>query len=98
MPREESAADWALLPAEDARAFREFRETIDRRLDEYIPAGEPAALLQFPYDGNVGNHMMWVAAIRWQPWRPVFLEDPSPGLTELLYPHIKSALCRIAMP
>ena len=61
MWREESAADWALLPAEDARAFREFRETIDRRLDEYIPAGEPAALLQFPYDGNVGNHMMWVA-------------------------------------
>jgi pyruvyl transferase EpsO len=61
MWREESAADWARLPAEDARAFHEFRETIDRRLDEYIPAGEPAALLQFPYDGNVGNHMMWVA-------------------------------------
>jgi len=61
MPREESTADWGLLPAEDARAFRDFREEIDRRLDEYIPAGDPAALLQFPYDGNVGNHMMWVA-------------------------------------
>jgi pyruvyl transferase EpsO len=61
MRRKESAADWTHLPAEDARTFREFRDTIDQRLDEYIPAGEPAALLQFPYDGNVGNHMMWAA-------------------------------------
>jgi exopolysaccharide biosynthesis predicted pyruvyltransferase EpsI len=42
--------------AQQARAIREC-------LDRHIPEGEPVALLQFPYDFNVGNHMMWVAAL-----------------------------------
>lgn len=48
-----SAADAALL----ARQSRE----IDACLDQYIPEGRPVALLQFPFDFNVGMHMMWVA-------------------------------------
>lgn len=40
--------------------FGNYRREIDALLDQLIPKG-PVALLQFPYDGNVGNHMMWVA-------------------------------------
>jgi pyruvyl transferase EpsO len=45
----------------DAHLFARYRAEIDALLDEYIEKDRPAALLQFPYDGNVGNHMMWVA-------------------------------------
>lgn len=48
-------------PAADADIFAGYRREIDRLLDRYIPRDRPAALLQFPYDGNVGNHMMWTA-------------------------------------
>jgi pyruvyl transferase EpsO len=48
-----SAADSALL-AQQSR-------DIDACFDQYIPADRPVALLQFPFDFNVGNHMMWVA-------------------------------------
>ncbi|HVR18195.1 MAG TPA: polysaccharide pyruvyl transferase family protein [Polyangiaceae bacterium] len=41
--------------------FDHFRREIDALLDTHIPSGRPVALLHFPYDGNVGNHMMWVA-------------------------------------
>jgi exopolysaccharide biosynthesis predicted pyruvyltransferase EpsI len=40
--------------------FAGYRREIDALLDVHIPRA-PVALLQFPYDGNVGNHMMWVA-------------------------------------
>lgn len=40
-------------------------QEIDACLDRYVPAGEPVALLQFPLDSNVGNHMMWTAAIEY---------------------------------
>jgi pyruvyl transferase EpsO len=30
-------------------------------LDRLLPTDRPVALLQFPFDFNVGNHMMWVA-------------------------------------
>jgi len=30
-------------------------------LDQALPTDRPVALLQFPYDFNVGNHMMWLA-------------------------------------
>ncbi len=42
-----------------ARQVRAIRDCLDR----YVPEGRPVALLQFPYDFNVGNHMMWVAAV-----------------------------------
>ncbi len=45
----------AALQAKQAHAIREC-------LDRHIPEGRPVALLQFPLDFNVGNHMMWVAA------------------------------------
>ena len=48
------------LPASVA-GFPRFRREIDAALDAHVPRGEPIALLHFPYDGNVGNHMMWVA-------------------------------------
>lgn len=41
--------------------FARFRAQIDALLDVHVPARDPVALLHFPYDGNVGNHMMWVA-------------------------------------
>jgi len=46
---------------EAAADFARYRGQIDELLRQHIPAGKPVALLQFPYDGNVGNHMMWVA-------------------------------------
>lgn len=45
----------------DTALFAQQAEMVDACLDRYIPAGKPVALLQFPYDFNVGNHMMWVA-------------------------------------
>ncbi|PTM97753.1 polysaccharide pyruvyl transferase family protein [Mycoplana dimorpha] len=45
--------------AQKARQARAIRECLDR----HIPACQPVALLQFPFDFNVGNHMMWVAAM-----------------------------------
>lgn len=60
------AGGTALRPEPEARqrelaAFADFRARIDAALDAVIPRGEPVALLHFPYDLNVGNHMMWVA-------------------------------------
>jgi exopolysaccharide biosynthesis predicted pyruvyltransferase EpsI len=46
----------------DAALFARQAQAIDACLDRCIPAGKPVALLQFPWDFNVGNHMMWVAA------------------------------------
>jgi exopolysaccharide biosynthesis predicted pyruvyltransferase EpsI len=46
----------------DTALFAQQAQAIDACLDRYIPAGRPVALLQFPWDFNVGNHMMWVAA------------------------------------
>jgi pyruvyl transferase EpsO len=51
------------LASMDAKLFAHQAQAIDACLDQYIPAGRPVALLQFPYDFNVGNHMMWVAAV-----------------------------------
>jgi exopolysaccharide biosynthesis predicted pyruvyltransferase EpsI len=51
------------LASKDAALFAQQAEAVDACLDKYIPAGRPVALLQFPYDFNVGNHMMWIAAV-----------------------------------
>ncbi len=51
------------LASKDAALFAQQAQAVDACLDKYIPAGRPVALLQFPYDFNVGNHMMWVAAV-----------------------------------
>lgn len=45
----------------DRGVLADFRSRIDSALDATIPRGQPVALLHFPYDLNVGNHMMWVA-------------------------------------
>jgi exopolysaccharide biosynthesis predicted pyruvyltransferase EpsI len=50
------------LATTDAALFAKAAQAIDACLDRYIPAHRPVALLQFPYDFNAGNHMMWVAA------------------------------------
>ncbi len=44
----------------DATEFSALRRQIDATFDAHIPRGRPVALLQYPYDANVGNHMMWV--------------------------------------
>lgn len=44
-----------------ANPFPALRQELDGILDAHIPRGAPVALLMFPYDGNVGNHMMWIA-------------------------------------
>lgn len=45
--------------AQKAQQARAIRECLDRHIHEC----QPVALLQFPFDFNVGNHMMWVAAV-----------------------------------
>ncbi|MFN4025140.1 MAG: hypothetical protein ACK4MQ_09915 [Hyphomonas sp.] len=50
-----------ILPAADASLLAQQADEISTFLDHYIPAGSRVALLQFPYDGNVGMHMMWLA-------------------------------------
>ncbi len=51
------------LTAPDAALLARRTQTVDACFDRYIPAGRPVALLQFPLDFNVGNHMMWAAAV-----------------------------------
>lgn len=60
-PNLEPLAEPSPRPAVDYRqTFADYRRQIDALLDDLIPQA-PVAILQFPYDGNVGNHMMWVA-------------------------------------
>lgn len=48
-------------PLDVPASFLALQRQLDAILDAHIPPGEPVALLMFPYDGNVGNHMMWIA-------------------------------------
>lgn len=50
-----------VLNSADAALLARQSLTIDACFDRHIPADRPVALLQFPYDFNVGNHMMWAA-------------------------------------
>lgn len=50
-----------ILNAADSALLAQQSRDIDACLDQFIPADRPVALLQFPFDFNVGNHMMWVA-------------------------------------
>lgn len=43
-----------------AMSFPELRGQLDTILDSCLPTSAPVALLMFPYDGNVGNHLMWI--------------------------------------
>jgi exopolysaccharide biosynthesis predicted pyruvyltransferase EpsI len=49
------------MPAEDFALLQTQTGEVTAILDKYIPEGRPVAILQFPLDGNVGNHMMWLA-------------------------------------
>ncbi len=49
-----------LQPSDQALFARQSAE-ICAALDKYIPADKPIAFIPFPFDGNVGNHMMWIA-------------------------------------
>jgi len=49
------------LPQADKALFADHTSQILASLDKYIPADKPIALIPFPFDGNVGNHMMWIA-------------------------------------
>lgn len=49
------------LPESDQRLFAQQKTQIAECLDKYIPSDRPVALVPFPFDGNVGNHMMWIA-------------------------------------
>lgn len=49
------------LPEADAALLALQARGIKACLDQLIPADRPVALLQFPLDSNVGNHMMWLA-------------------------------------
>lgn len=48
-----NSGDMALLERQSAE--------VTAFLDRHIPADRRVAILQFPMDGNVGNHMMWLA-------------------------------------
>ncbi len=52
-----------ILNEADAALLAQQAKAIEACFDQYIPAGAPVALLQFPYDFNVGNHMMWAVAV-----------------------------------
>jgi pyruvyl transferase EpsO len=45
----------------DARLFAEARRDLDAELDRVFRGVRRVAALMYPLDGNVGNHMMWVA-------------------------------------
>jgi exopolysaccharide biosynthesis predicted pyruvyltransferase EpsI len=53
----------ALMAEEDAALQSQQARAIRECLDRHVPERQPVALLQFPFDFNVGNHMMWVAAV-----------------------------------
>lgn len=53
------------MSTEDARLLHSQADVIIATLDKHIPADRPVAILQFPMDGNVGNHMMWLAIVRY---------------------------------
>ncbi len=50
-----------LLNPSDQALFERQSAEICAVLDKYIPANKPIAFIPFPFDGNVGNHMMWIA-------------------------------------
>jgi exopolysaccharide biosynthesis predicted pyruvyltransferase EpsI len=43
----------------------ELRQRFAQALDQRVPRGSRVAFLEFPYDTNVGNHMMWLAGMRY---------------------------------
>ena len=49
------------LSANAAELLTKQADAITSCLDHYIPGDRPVALLLFPLDANVGNHMMWLA-------------------------------------
>jgi len=49
---------------EDRRHLATLREQIDAELDRIFSGQRRVAILGYPFDGNVGNHMMWVAIDR----------------------------------
>ncbi len=49
------------LSATDTALFAQHTAQITACLDRYIPADRPIAFIPYPFDGNVGNHMMWIA-------------------------------------
>lgn len=51
-----------LDPAFDA-TIDELRRLFSTALDSRIAPGSRVAFLEFPYDTNVGNHMMWLAGL-----------------------------------
>jgi exopolysaccharide biosynthesis predicted pyruvyltransferase EpsI len=49
------------LSAADAAILASQAHDVLSCLDEHIPQDRPVAILLFPFDDNVGNHMMWLA-------------------------------------
>jgi exopolysaccharide biosynthesis predicted pyruvyltransferase EpsI len=49
------------LSAADAALLAKQASEVSACLDTYIPSDRPVALLKFPLDDNVGNHMMWLS-------------------------------------
>src|SRR5687768_11846872 len=53
------------LSTKDAAQMAQQARAIHECLDRHIPEGRHVALLMFPFDFNVGNHMMWVATLEY---------------------------------
>ena len=51
------------MPETDASLLERQHAQVVAVLDKNIPTGVRIAILQFPWDGNVGCHMMWLAII-----------------------------------
>lgn len=53
----------AALP--DAPSLGTLREELLEVLDRNLPPGGQVAVIEFPYDANIGNHLMWLAIMRY---------------------------------
>ena len=52
-------------PETDQNWLAQQRAAIIKCFDTYIPAEKPVAIVPFPFDGNVGNHMMWIGIVEY---------------------------------
>ena len=41
------------------------RAELLQTLDDHLPPGRRVAVIEFPYDANIGNHLMWLAIMRY---------------------------------
>jgi pyruvyl transferase EpsO len=67
-----------VTPATAAETLSRLRDQVASGLDDVLPPGD-VALVDFPWNPNVGNHLMWLAAMRYlrsRGRRVLYVADP----------------------